>query len=263
MTLKTYILFFQNALSQEFSYRLNFFVGRVRAILIFFAVVWLWLAVFAGRSSGGYDTVHIFTYLIVVNLLFDVVVQNQQDRIADDIVEGRINSYLVRPVSYFFAMAASSLGMRFLVLCTAPLVWLLYRFFFQQYTFAISFAALPVFSVSVLLSICIAILCDFLNGCIAFWLHRAYGPRWLFIIVSLFSTGVHLPLTLLPKMLQTFLFLTPFPAMIFLPASMLVGTSPFSVVQTLGIQIFWIVFLSCLAILVWRRGIKRYEAAGI
>lgn len=263
MTIKTYILFFQNALSQEFSYRLNFFVGRVRDVVLFFGLVWLWLAVFSDRSSGGYDAVHIFSYLVLVNLLFVVVVQNQQERIADDICEGRINSYLTRPVSYFFAMAFSSLAMRFLVLCTAPFLLLFYRAFFYQYTLTISLSALPFFFASVVFSICIAILCDFLNGCVAFWLHRAYGPRWLFVIVSLFASGVHLPLTLLSQTLQTLLFLTPFPAMIFLPASLLVGTSPFTVLQTLGMQIFWIVFLSCLAAIVWRRGIKRYEAAGI
>lgn len=263
MTLKTYILFFQNALSQEFSYRLNFVVGRLRLFVLFFSLVWLWLAVFSNRTAGGYDTAHIFSYLIVVNLLFDVVVQNQQERIADDIVEGRVNSYLTRPVNYFFAMASASLAMRFLVLCAVPFLWIFYRLFFHQYELVFSITALPVFCVSAFLSVCIALLCDFLNGCSAFWFHRAYGPRWLFVIVCLFSTGVHLPLTLLPKMLQTFLFLTPFPAMIFLPASLLVGTSPFSVPQTIGIQMFWVVSLSCLAALVWRRGIKRYEAAGI
>jgi ABC-2 type transport system permease protein len=257
MTLKAYILFFQNALSQELSYRLNFVVGRLRLIVLFFALVWLWLAVFSHRVGGGYDTAHIFSYLIVVNLLFDVVVQNQQERIADDIVEGRVNSYLTRPISYFFAMAASSLAMRFLVLCTIPFLWIFYRLFFHDYPLVFSTPMLPVFFVGACLSVCIAILCDFLNGCSAFWFHRAYGPRWLFLIVSLFSTGVHLPLTLLPKALQTILFLTPFPAMIFLPASLLVGTSPFSVLETLGMQLFWVVMLSVAAFLVWRRGMKR------
>lgn len=263
MNVKKYFLFFQNALSQELSYRLNFFVGRLRSIMVFLAVVWLWLAVFEGQSGGGYDTASIFTYLVVANLLFNVVFQNQQERIADDIVDGRVNSYLTRPVTYFGGMASSSLAVRFFILCTMPLEFFLYRLLFSDISLALSVSAVPVFVLSVLLSICIAILCDFLSGCIAFWLGRSYGPRWLFVIISLFGSGEHIPLTLLPGAVQTLLFLTPFPALIFLPASLLAGTSPFSALQTLGVQLFWIALLSCTALMVWRRGIKRYEAAGI
>jgi hypothetical protein len=117
----------------------------LRLIVLFFALVWLWLAVFSHRVGGGYDAARIFSYLIVVNLLFDVVVQNQQERIADDIVEGRVNSYLTRPVSYFFALAASSFAMRFLVLCAIPFLWIFYRLFFHEYPLVFSASMLPVF----------------------------------------------------------------------------------------------------------------------
>lgn len=254
-------------MQREMAYRLNFFLGRIGSIVIFLSLVWLWSAVFqSGTVQKGYDTTSIFTYILIATLVVDIVISQQnQAEIADIIADGRLNTYLVRPISFFWNQVMRSLTAPMLIVCTIPFQLIIFFLIFPHQHLALPQTLLPwvFFFFSLSLALILSLLIDFLVGCIAFWMYRAYGPRFMMTIIIFFASGAYIPITLLPDLVQKILMSTPFPFLIYAPVHILTQFSSFTTWTMIVGQLIWIFVLGIIVKLVWKQGLKRYEAAGI
>src|SRR3989344_5901660 len=98
-----YLQVFKISFEQEFAYRLNFIMWRVRNVLQIFVVFFLWDTIFSFRESTlfGYDRDRILTYVFGLIFVKAFVFSARAQDVSGEIARGEIINYLLKPVNYF------------------------------------------------------------------------------------------------------------------------------------------------------------------
>lgn len=263
MSLRPYIAGFRLAMARELTYRANFLFGRLRELIIFSALLFLFQAI--PNTIGGYDHDHIATYFILGTFLSSLVLVFGMHNMAGEIADGDLTNYLLRPINYFGFWFARLAATRCLTVVVGifQIIILLVLFpsihLVRPTSTHIVLATLVMFFGGL---ITVHIL-DFIGATFSFWTHRGHGTRWLIMVLIQFLCGAYLPLDLFPKIIQDILLATPFPSIVYLPIKTYLGdlTSPM-IVHAIIFQWVWNLILGTLCLLLWKRGVKTYEAYG-
>lgn len=85
-------------------YRFHFFLGLLGATFPILVQYFIWTAVY--RHSGqdalfSYSYGQIILYTILAGLVSKLIATQFEHQIADDIKNGGLNKYLIKPISYF------------------------------------------------------------------------------------------------------------------------------------------------------------------
>jgi len=265
--MKKYLAVLKISLAQEFVYRLNFVVWRVRNVLQFILIYFLWSSVFSdpARQVFGYDRTKILTYIFGILVLRALVFSARVVDMAGEISEGKITNYLLKPVNYFRYWASRDAASKLLNLgfATAELIALYLVFkpeiFLQENPFILAAFFLAV-TFALILFFCIL----FLVNMIAFWLpENGWAAQFLFIvIITEFASGGVFPLDIFPSLIQKILYSFPFPYLLFFPLQVYLGKATgLALIKCLVAAGIWTLVLLVIIKAVWRRGVKNY--AGI
>jgi len=103
---------------------------------------------------------------------------------------------------------------------------------------------------------------QYLTGLLAFWLDETWIMRVMLQIVTTFLSGAILPLSIFPYWLSHSLKNSPFPIMVYYPVRAFMGELPFSTAPFLTL-LPWMILLFFLNVLVWKKGLRLYTAAGM
>lgn len=266
--MKKYLTLFKISFEQEFVYRLNFIMWRVRNVLQIFIVFFLWDTVFSGGNVQlfGYDRSTILTYVFGLILVRAFVLSARAVDVAGEISRGELLNYLVKPLNYFRYwltrdLSSKALNISFAIVESLVLYLLLKPPFFIQTNPLLIVA----FIVSVILAMLIYFVILFMTSSVPFWYpEAAWGAHFLVTTIFIeFMTGAMFPLDILPAKLQSILELTPFPYLIFFPLQVYLGKVPaFDIAKGIVISAVWLVILYLLMRTIWRKGIKAYQAYG-
>ncbi len=119
------------------------------------------------------------------------------------------------------------------------------------------------FLVSVPLAVVVSFALRFLVACSAFWLLDAQGLKVLSDAVSIFLSGMMLPLVLFPGWLGTMAEVLPWAALMQVPADMWLGRHEgAAILASLGFQAAWAVVLLGLCQLVLRAATRKVVVQG-
>jgi ABC-2 type transport system permease protein len=266
--MEKYYSIFKISFQQEFVYRMNFIMWRIRNILQIFLVFFLWDAVFSDpdRVVFGYNRAMILTYVFGLLVVRAFVLSARAVDVAGDISSGDLSNYLLKPISYFKYwitrdFSSKALNMIFAVMETAVLYILLKPPFFIQ-TNPLSILG---FILSILIAIFIFFLILFITSAAPFWAPEvAWGAQFLVIvIITEFLSGALFPLNILPSYIQNVLYLTPFPYLIYFPLQVYLGNiSSIEMLRGIVISMVWVVLLWYGMNFVWKRGLKLYQSHG-
>ncbi|MDP7034806.1 MAG: ABC-2 family transporter protein [Planctomycetota bacterium] len=97
---------------------------------------------------------------------------------------------------------------------------------------------------------------------LAFWFERVSAFDRLVMIPYYFISGLIAPLEVMPEEVQAVILWTPFPYMVWFPARLLSGGGGLDPWRGFAVVGLWIVGLTLLNRLLWRRGLKHYSAMG-
>lgn len=261
--MKKYLSIFTITLQEIFTYRLNMVMWRVRQVFVFLIPFFIWKAVLGGGGDiYGYSFAAIMTYLFGTTILRSLVMGSRTVDLGWMINSGYLTIPLMRPInifSFFFIrdLADKLFNLSFMFL-EIPLILLLFRppVFLQTNPLILLLAV-----ISILLAILIYFYINILFGSLAFWSRDVWAPRFLLMVIMEFATGAMFPLDMLPLFWQKIALLTPFPYLLYVPLKIYLGTGLTILPHLLG-SVIWAVILAILANLVWKKGIKSYEAEG-
>lgn len=263
-----YIQIFKISFAQEFAYRLNFIMWRIRNVMQIFLVFFLWNSVFSDptRVVFGYDREKILTYVFGILILKAIVLSARTVDVAGEISRGDLTNFLLKPVSYFkywFSRDISSkaLNLGFAAIETLILFIILKPPFFIQTDPAV----LLVFATALVIAVILFFALLFLVNIVAFWMpENGWAAQFLFIvIITEFLSGGVFPLDIFPAAFQKVLYFLPFPYLLFFPLQVYLGK--IGGTQAWGgilISAFWALALLVCLNFVWNKGIKRYAAEG-
>lgn len=94
---------FDIGLQNTFVYRWNFLLRALFSVVPLLGTVFIWRAIFEerGASIGGYDYGAMIFYFLLTILVDNLVTPTEDEwQIAADIRDGRISSFLTKPMSY-------------------------------------------------------------------------------------------------------------------------------------------------------------------
>jgi ABC-2 type transport system permease protein len=266
--MEKYLSVFKISYKQEFIYKWNFIMWRVRNILQIFFLFFLWDAVFgiSGKVIFGYTKAQILTYVFGIAIVKAFVMSSRTIDVAGEISRGELSNYLVKPVNYFKYWFTRDLSSKLLNLLFAvfeiSILFLLLRpeFYFQTNLFYV-----VLFFITVVLAIALFSLILFIVSSVTFWLpEMGWGAHFLITVVATeFLSGSIFPLNILPESFQTVLYLTPFPYLIFFPLQIYLGALPNpEIIKGIAVSFLWFLTLTVFMKKIWNKGLMTYEAYG-
>jgi len=253
-------------LQSNIIYRWNFAVRSFFSLFQLAIVFILWGAVFAGSPQvGGFTFGQTLTYFIVLLALqFFIGAFNEDYQISEEIRNGLINQFLLKPINYYlyrlsiFASARVVSGGIVLVplLCLLPFARHTLSLPHEGWRFAL---AVPAAGLAAMIQFTIA----YCFGLLTFWFLEIQGFVILSMAVEAVLGGQMFPLDLLPKGFFTVAQFTPFYYQMYFPAAILTGRIDHGLaLRGLAIQVGWVGVLLLGAYGFWRRGLRRHTAVG-
>lgn len=249
--------------AETLAYRVEFIIWMLTTTLPLI-MLGLWTSVAAEAPFAQFGQKEFVAYylaaLIVRNLTGSWVVW----QISDEIRTGHISFRLLRPIHPFVQLAAlhlSSVPLRGLIAIPFAVILLLSTGRELLITDPILLAILALSLVGAwLLSFFILVAI----GAIAFFVDKAYAAVDVYLGVFAVLSGYMLPLALLPDWLETTAAWAPFRYMLAFPVELAIGFYPDyqHALIDLAFQWAWAAGAMLTCTVIWRAGVRRYEAFG-
>lgn len=244
-------------------YRGNVFAFLSYVLIPPLAVFFLWRTVLGGeRTLGGYGLSAMVTYYVVTQFFVANTPFSAWWEIGEEIRDGRLSLWLVRPVGHFGFYFSQTLGSWipywFMGLGGVVVVaGILHRYFLLPQ----EAWRLPVAVLFWLLGVALAFNWGYVLNLLAFWTARVSGVLDVADVAAVFLAGGFVPLDILP-LREVWLFL-PFRFAGWFPAQIYLGRVGLEALpRELGLLLGWLLLLSLVRRAVWRWGLRRYQAAG-
>ena len=253
-------------LQSNLVYRWNFAVRSLFSIFHLAFVFIFWGAIYSGKAEiGGFGFAQTLTYFVVLFLLqFFIGAFNEDYLISEDIRNGLINQFLLKPINYFAYRLSVFAAARVVSGAFGVMAVLLALPFFRHYLvlphegWRIALG-IPAMALTALIQFSIA----YCFGMLAFWFLDIQGFVILSMAVETVLGGQFFPLDLLPAPVFRAISYLPFYYQSYFPNAILTGRIGLgAAVRGLAVQAAWAVILVGLAEAVWRRGLRHHTAAG-
>jgi len=246
---------------QVANYRTEIWFQVLSKLLVFAGIILLWSVI--GTGSTGQTYAQLIAYFLVANgvrELIDALYGKFGSSMIDDIKAGKISAYLLQPTHTVLFMYSKHMGTRGVTIVFS----ILYVIAGIILTPPTSLVAGLLFLVVVGSGTIISMAQGTMVGCGAFWMTEAKGIKNVVNHISKIFSGALIPLTFFPAVYQTPVMLSPFASYAYLPATLLqTKTVDSFLFLQVGVSIGWAVVLLYTSRLVWRKGVKRYEAIGL
>jgi ABC-2 type transport system permease protein len=254
-------------LQSNIVYRWHFTLRATFSFFHLIVVFLLWGAAYAGKTEiGGFALDQTLTYFVTMMVLqFFISAFNEDYQISEEIRNGLINQFLLKPVNYFiyrlslFGAARLVSGLLALVplLVALPLIHENLAYPGEAWRL---WVGIPAASMSALIQFSIA----FCFGMLTFWFLEIQSFIILSYAIETLLAGQIFPLDLLPAGIYRASQFLPYYYQMYFPVAIFTGriNDPAAALQGLGLQLFWLVALLALAHALWRRGLRRHTAVG-
>ncbi len=265
ITTNTYFRVFANTWGETLSYRLNFIMWRIRVILQLLTMFFLWSVLTSKNSSiFGYSQPQMLTYILGTSLMSSIVLATRTSEIGDQINNGSLSNFLIKPMSYMKYWFARDLGDKAMNLSFAiSEVFILILIFKPPLFLQTDVSFLFLAAISCVISMTMYFFFNYMLGLFGFWSNEVWGPRFIFWIIINFFAGSLFPLDILPHSVFAFLKLLPFTYLLYFPLKIYLGTISFQeIIQGIVISTVWAVLLFLVCKSIWHKGLKNYSAEG-
>jgi ABC-2 type transport system permease protein len=254
-------------LQSNIVYRWNFAVRGFFSLFHLAAVVILWSAAVAGHGDiGGFSLNQTITYFVTLLILqFFISAFNEDYQISEEIRNGLINQFLLKPINYFTYRFSIFVAARFVsgLLVILPLLVampVLYEYLAYPANASALWLGLPAMAMSAMIQFSIA----YCFGLLTFWFLEIQGFVILSMAIETVMGGQMFPLDLLPAWAYSLARCLPFYYQMYFPAAIFTGrlTDVSLILQGYAIQACWVVVLLLVNQALWTRGLRRHTAVG-
>lgn len=261
-TLRTLPTLLRIGVAETVAYRAEFLVWVLTTTLPL-VMLGLWTSVADEAPFREYTSADFVAYYLSVLIVRNVTGSWVAWQISDEIRTGLMAMRLLRPVHPFIVFTANHLAaVPFRTVVSLPIAVIL-LFSSGASALATEPLQLAMLVPSLVLAWMVTFNVMFAIGSVGFFATKTMALlNMYFGLYSLFA-GYLLPIDLLPAWLSKLAEVSPFRAMLSAPVELMtVKLSSADVARLLGGQLAWAVVTLLAALLVWNRGIKRFEAVG-
>tara|TARA_B100002052_G_scaffold298650_1_gene332833 strand:- start:53 stop:859 length:807 start_codon:yes stop_codon:yes gene_type:complete len=177
--------------------------------------------------------------------------------------QGFMNQYIVKPISFFSYHLMNFIGTNILYYIPYTILFIIAPIIFEGLIF-INFIQIPFFILALLMSIYLSYSIYFFMVCFAFWFGEVRALLAAYNIAMFVLAGQIIPLDFFPEYYINIINYTPIPYLIKFPVdiAMALEINFNQWISYMLIGVLWCIVMRALSGLVYRIGIRRYEAYG-
>jgi ABC-2 type transport system permease protein len=264
-----YLHVFGIGIQNTLVYRINFLVKSSFGLIPLTGTLFLWRAIYQGDGHpggiDGYTLSGMISYYLLVTLVDALTAVAEDDwQIAADIKDGNISQFLLKPINYFCYRLCLYLSGRAIYTTVALIpVTLFIAYLHQHFQGPVSIGGLVAALTAAVMGGVLQFLIAFTMALLAFWVLDVSTFIFLQFALEYLASGHLFPLDILPKGLVTVINCTPYPYLLYFPVGIYLGRVEGSEIwRGFAVQTAWILAMFFISQWVWRRGLKRYTAAG-
>ncbi len=248
--------------AETVAYRAEFLVWVLTTTLPL-VMLSLWSTVAAEAPFRGYTSKDFVAYYLANLIVRQLTSSWVGWQISEEIRTGSMAMRLLRPIHPYFAFAFSHLAaLPFRSVIALPIAVALLASSGAS-TLTTDPAQLGFVAISVALAWLITFSVLFALGALAFFLTKSMALMNLYFGLFSLLSGYLMPLELMPGWIARIAAWSPFRFMLSAPVELLVKShSTEDALILLGKQGLWAVATTVLALVVWNRGVRRFEAVG-
>ena len=253
-------------------YRGNALIGLFAILSGLFIEYQIWSLIFSTNnysmiSMDGVEKGYTFNKLIVFIFLSIIVGQLKSSWVTStqmilEIRQGLISKYLIRPISYFWYHLMMFVGVNSLYVFVYMSLIIFFVNIFPGLIFQTLFSVIGFF-LSLILSIYLSYCIYFVMVCFAFWFGEVRSIVVAYNIGMLMISGQYIPIRLFPQEVLSIIKWTPIPYLVDFPVSIATGIVDRSQwIPEIAIACMWCIVMTIISFMVYRLGIRGYEAYG-
>ena len=237
------------SLQSQMYYRTSFFLNLLSPMVLLAGQYLLWHALYQQQPDhiiSGMDAAQMYSYLLIAFTLNHIMGWSSENALSKEIKNGNVVKRCIRPVSFLSQSVAEMTGTLLpqlaLNLIIASAGFLLFGRFLLVPSLQNIVLFLPCMAGALLLRILLIELCSLL----CFYTTGYLGISWTRNAIFEFFSGALIPIVMFPGWLKSMAYMTPFPYMIQIPISILLGQElNVPLFQVYAVQFFWIgIFLA-------------------
>lgn len=266
MNLRKYITLTRAGMMESLHFRTSAFVTILGNIIYLVIIYYLWKAIYASTGTGivnGMTFEATMIYLVLATALFYFMEMYLVWNMGRDIQSGGIVLKLIRPMSFkkymFFSCSGSFVMSFFMTFVPTALI----VYFVTNGAIYLG-SNLLFFIISVIFGLLINFYVDFFVGTICLYTESVWGINIMKEVVVLLLSGASIPLAFFPESLRNVVMVLPFQAIYNTPLNLLIrhNLNNFDRITMIGIQLFWVVILSIITSLFWKKAVRQITVNG-
>jgi len=264
--MRLYLTLFRISLHDATQYRVESAIWFLYETVPPLMMAAVWLAAYQEQTTiAGFSLAEMLAYTVGVMILRTLITVHLENGIDYQIRQGDLSNHLVRPFNIWVYWVVDSIGWKMFrnALSIPVVLGCLFWFGSELGPLSVPLERLPLLALSVALG---AVVCYFLKLCLgftSFWTNDIVGIVTLYEILANILGGMLIPIALLPEWLQAVARSLPIQAIYNVPLAVLLGKSDgASAWHGIVLQVGWIAVLWALALVLWRAGLRQYEAVG-
>jgi ABC-2 type transport system permease protein len=222
------------------------------------------MGVWLEASQGGrfvLTPVEFARYFLAVFIIRQLTVVWVIFEFEKEVVQGKLSPQLLQPIDPVWRHVASHVAERVTrIPFTLGLIGLFFLLYPQSF-WCPSLINVLLFLLVAIATFALRFLIQYTFALLAFWTERAGALEELWFLLYLFLSGLIAPLQVFPPAVRAVVEWTPFPYLIYFPASLLIGL-PVDIGRGFAVIAIWSIGFFILNRYLWRRGLKQYSGMG-
>ena len=253
-------------LQKAMAYRADFFLTLASCIFPILMQVCLWTALYTAGAAetNGYTYEQMILYTLLAGVTARIVATGFENDVAQDIKDGGLNKYLVKPIHYGGYCFAQFVGSK-----AAPILFLLLVAAAvlggASAALGVAFSAvrLALYALSLAGALALNFAIFYAIALLGFWLTEIRQLFGTIAIVIMVASGGVFPLDIFGPAGQWMAAVLPFGYTTQFCVNLITGRlAPGQIGPGFAAQWLWVAVFTALHSLLWRRGAKRYTAVG-
>ncbi len=259
---RSYPQLLRAALQVTLTYRgrlLFIFTGALFPMLLLF--VWLTVAS-ESPTQPGWDTGRFVSYYLAAVVMHELADSEISWSFDADLRTGELSSKLLRPVPVFHQYVAAEAGNRMVTVPIFAAVLVVLTLALPMVAFPAGAGAILAALIAAMLAFALGVLMASTFALVGFWTTQSANVYMFWWGMGAFVSGWIAPLALMPAWLQGVAELLPFRYALGFPVELALGIETGSVATGFAIASAWIAVFAAIYTVLWRRGVRHFQAVG-